>query len=103
MKFLQTLKKYLFVFVGALLFGLAAVKLKSARRAENKANEKVREQFRGNINSTSEEIEDRMHSANRAKLLADKRREDALKKLDQISENSGSVGALLDEYNRKRV
>lgn len=103
MKYLRVLKNYFFVFVGALLFGLAAVKLKSARRAEHKANNKLRELQEAEIDEFDKKIEKSVKKVRRSTERSVKRKENALKKLDQISDNSNSVRSLLDEYNSKRV
>ena len=103
MKYLRILKKYLFVFVGAVLFGLAAVKLKSARRAEHKANDKLRELQEAEIDEYDQQIDKHVTQLKDAEARANKRKDDAIKTLDKIGDNSTSVSDLLDEYNRKRV
>ena len=103
MKYLRILKKYLFVFVGAVLFGLAAVKLKSARRAENKANDRLRDLQEEQIDDYDKKIDSHVANVKKAEERASQRKDNAIKTLDKIGENSSSVGDLLDEYNRKRV
>lgn len=102
MKYLRILKKYILVFVGAVLFGLAAVKLKSARRGERKANDKLRDLQEQDIDQYDKKIEGHVEKIKKAEARAAKRKEDARKKLDQIDSNSSSVGDLLSEYNSKR-
>ncbi|MDJ0952548.1 MAG: hypothetical protein QNJ81_02595 [Acidimicrobiia bacterium] len=103
MKYLRVLKEYLFVFVGAVFFGLAAAKYKSARRTESKANDKLRDLQEEQISDYDKKIEGHINNVKKAEERATKRKENALKRLDTISNNSSSVGGLLDEYNRKRV
>jgi len=103
MKYLALIKRYLYVFVGAVLFGLAAVKLKSARRSENKANDKLRDLQESEIEEYDEKIDHHVTKLKDAEARANKRKEDAIRKLDKISENSSSVSDLLDEYNSRRV
>ena len=103
MKYLQLLKKYFWVFVGAVLFGLAAVKVKSAQRGELKANNKLRDLQEAEIQDYDKKIEQRVESLKKAEAKTHKVKEDAIKRLDTISKHSGSVSDLLSEYNSKRV
>lgn len=103
MKYLRLLKKYLFVFVGALLFGLAAVKLKSAQRAENKATDRVQELTESQITIKDAEINAHVDIMKAKQKKTKEVRENALKTLDNISKHSGSVKSLLDDYNHDRV
>jgi len=103
MKYLRLLGKYLWVFVGAVLFGLAAVKVKSAQRGERKANDKLRDLQEAEIDDYDDKIEVHVDNVKKAEERAHERREVALKRLDTIGKNSDSVGSLLDEYNRNRV
>lgn len=103
MKYLQLLKKYLFVFVGALLFGLAAVKVKSAQRGENKANNAVQDMVSGQINATDANIRESVRAMESKQAATKKAKENAIKKLDKIGEHSSSVKSLLDDYNHDRV
>ena len=103
MEYLRLLGKYFWVFVGALLFGLAAVKVKSAQRAENKANDKLRDLQEAEIAEHDAKIQGHLNNVKKAEERSKTRREDAIKKLDTISKSSSSVSSLLDEYNSSRV
>jgi len=103
MKYLILLKKYIWIFVGAVFFGLAAVKLKSAQRSENKANNKLREQTQSAIDVASEDIDKSVNNLKAKQAHSKEVKANAIKKLDSIAKNSGSVGSLLDDYNRDRV
>lgn len=103
MKYLRLLKKYIFIFVGAALFGLAAVKLSSANRGERKANDKVRELTLNSINITSHEIDQSINSLKDKQAKNKEAKDNAFEKLDRITKHSGSVTNLLDEYNHDRV
>jgi cytochrome c-type biogenesis protein CcmH/NrfG len=105
-KYFKLIGKYLWVFVGAVLFGIAAVKVKAAQRSENRAAEKVREYSEEMIEIKDDEINLRVNNLEAKQRRAKETREtrdDAIKKLDTISNNSGSVKSLLDEYNSERV
>ena len=103
MKYLRLLKKYLLVFVGAVLFGLAAVKLKSAQRGENKANEKYREQFELGVKAIDSDLQSSMEDLESKQNKSKQVKENALKKLDEIGKHSGSVKSLLDDYKHDRM
>jgi len=103
MKYLKLLKKYLFVFVGAVLFGMAAIKVKSAQRSENKMSQKLRELAEAGIDDQDKIIAKNVNDLRKAQAHASKVKKNAIKKLDNISSNSESVGSLLNDYNRDRV
>jgi hypothetical protein len=103
MKYLSLLKKYLMVFVGAFLFGLAAMKVKSAQRGENKAAQRVRDLTDEVITIKDNEVNAAIDDLKRHQDKAKEARDNAVKKLDTISDNSNSVKSLLDEYNRDRM
>lgn len=103
MKYLSVAKKYLAVFIGAVLFGVAAVKVKSATRTEKKAADKVREYAESLDEASESKVSEMVDKMTESQVKAKKAKENAIKKLDAISSNSGSVKSLLDEYNSNRV
>jgi len=103
MKYWQLLKKYFFLFVGAALFGLAAVKLSVANKKEREANDKVRELTINAIEVKDEEIDASVFSLRKRQDENKEAKANAIKKLDNIADGSGSVKSLLDDYNRDRV
>ena len=102
MKYLRLAGKYIWVFVGAVLFGLAAVKVKSAQRGERKANDKLRDLQEQQIDEYDKKIDKHVDNVKKAGERSQTRRDNAIKRLDTIASNSESVGSLLDEYNSKR-
>jgi len=103
MKYLRLLKKYIFIFVGAALFGLAAVKLSSANRGERKANDKVRELTQNQIDEIDKDIDKSVEALKSKQAKNREAKANAVKKLDKITKHSGSVTSLLDDYNHDRV
>lgn len=103
MKYWQLFKKYILLFGGAVLFGLAAVKLSSANKREREATDEVRRLTVDAIEIRNAEIDASVSSMNKRQ---DKNREakaNAIKKLDKLSDGSGSVKSLLNDYERDRV
>ena len=103
MKYMNLIGKYIWVFVGAVLFGIAAVKIKSAQRSENKQAQKVREAAEANIAVEDKIIEKNVDKLKSAQAHTKKVKNNAIKTLDNIAKQSGSVGSLLDDYNRDRL
>jgi DNA-binding protein H-NS len=103
MKWWNTTKKYFMVFMGALLFALAALKVKSAQRRENELYRRVRDLSDEDFEEKKVEIEEAVKELEKHQEVAKKVRINAVKKLDIVSENSGSVERLLVEYNRDRL
>ncbi len=103
MKYLRLLKKYLFVFVGAVLFGLAAVKLKSAQRGENKANDAIRDMTKAQIAKLDDGIRKDVDNLKAKQRRTKEVKENARKQLDKIGNESSSVKSLLDDYNHDRL
>jgi hypothetical protein len=102
MKYWQLFKRYFWVFVGAVLFGLTAVRVKSAQRGERKANDKLRDAQEEDIDRYDKIINKRVDNLKRAEARSQKVRDNAIKRLDTIKDNSESVGSLLTEYNANR-
>ena len=103
MKYLKLFAKYIWVFVGAVLFGMAAVKVKAATRGENKANDKIRELMKADINEQDIIIKKSTDKLMAAQLHSREVKRNAVKRLDKIGESSNSVSSLLSEYNANRV
>lgn len=103
MKYWQLFKKYILLFGGAVLFGLAAVKLSSANNREREAAGKVRDLMTDAIEIKDKEIDKSVDSLNKRQAKNREAKANAIKKLDSISDGSGSVKSLLDDYNRDRV
>ena len=103
MKYLRLAKKYIFLFVGAVLFGLAAVKLSSANKKEREANDKIRDLSEDTIARVDKEVKANVDSYLEKQRKNKEAKANAKKRLDKIAEKSGSVKSLLDEYNSNRV
>jgi len=103
MKYLLLLKKYIFLFVGAMLFGLAAVKLSSANKKEREANDEIRDLTQNAINVKDSEIEASVESLKKRQTKNREAKTNAINTLDKIADGSGSVKSLLDDYNRDRL
>ena len=103
MKYVRLVIKYAGLFIGAVLFGLAAVKLSSANKREREQGQKVRDMTEGEIDASTNQIEKHVYKLADKQVKAKRAKENALTKLDKISDKSNSVKSLLDEYNRDRM
>jgi len=103
MKYLALLKKYIWVFIGAVLFGLTAVKVKSAGRSEKKASDRVRVLSEDAINAKSDDIQKAKDDLTASQEKVREVKDNGFARLDRISDSSSTVKSLLDDYNRHRV